>query len=52
MLGHGLLDRAIIEVGPPAGIAKAFEELFDTKIAATKIACKKARQQLGWPPRT
>ena len=51
MLSHGLPDRTIIEAGPPAGIVKAFEELFDAKIAATKIACKDARQKLGWPAR-
>ena len=51
MLSHGLPDRTIIEAGPPAGIVQAFEELFDTKIAATQIACKDARQKLGWPAR-
>ena len=51
MLSHGLPDRKIIEAGPPAGIVQAFEELFDTKIAATQIACKDARQKLAWPAR-
>ena len=49
LLSHGLPDRSIIESGPPAQIAKAFAELFTEKIAATKIACAKARQELGWP---
>ena len=51
LLSHGLPDRKIIEGGPPPGLVKAFEEFFDTKIAATNIACKKARQKLGWPAR-
>ena len=51
MLSHGLPDREIIEGGPPKGITEAFQELFDAKIAATKIACVEARQKLGWPPR-
>ena len=51
LLSHGLPDRSIIESGPPEQIAKAFAELFTDKIAATKIACAKARQQLGWPAR-
>ena len=41
-----------IESGPPDQIAKAFDELFDDKIATTKIACAKARQALRWPART
>ena len=51
LLSHGLPDRSIIESGPPEQIAKAFDELFSKKIATTKIACAKARQQLGWPAR-
>ena len=51
LLSHGLPDRSIIESGPPEQIAKAFAELFTDKIAATKIACAKARQELGWPAR-
>ena len=51
LLSHGLPDRSIIESGPPEQIAKAFAELFTEKIAATKIACAKARQELGWPAR-
>ena len=51
LLSHGLPDRSIIESGPPEQIAKAFDELFAEKIAATKIACAKARQELGWPAR-
>ena len=44
-------DRDVIESGPPEAIAGAFKELFEEKIAATKLACPKARQELGWPPR-
>ena len=51
LLSHGLPERAIIESGPPKEIADAFDELFSSKIASTKIACAKAREELGWPPR-
>ena len=51
LLSHGLPDRELIESGPPADIAKAFKTLFETKIAKTKIACKKAREKMNWPPR-
>ena len=51
LLSHGLPDRAIIEAGPPEDIVKAFKELFVDKIASTKIACAKARKELGWPIR-
>ena len=51
LLSHGLPDRAIIEGGPPEKIRKAFEEMFSAKIAATKEACVRARQDLGWPAR-
>ena len=51
LLSHGLPERTIIESGPPEQIAKAFAELFTDKIAATKIACAKAREDLGWPAR-
>ena len=51
LLSHGLPDRNIIEAGPPEQIAKAFDELFADKIATTKTACVKARQELGWPAR-
>ena len=51
LLSHGLPDRSIIEPGPPEQLAKAFAELFTDKVAATKIACAKARQELGWPAR-
>jgi hypothetical protein len=51
LLGHGLPDREIIESGPPEEITKAFEELFTAKIATTKIACAKARKEMGWPVR-
>ena len=46
MLSHGLPERKIIEAGPPEGIVNAFEELFDAKIASTKMACKEAHQKL------
>ena len=51
LLSHGLPDRSIIESGPPQELAKAFDELFTGKIAATKIACAEARLALGWPAR-
>ena len=51
LLSHGLPDRNIIESGPPEEITEAFDELFTAKIAATKIACAKARAELGWPAR-
>ena len=51
LLSHGLPDRSIIESGPPEQIAKAFDELFADKIAATKIAGARARQALGWRAR-
>ena len=46
-----LPDRKIIESGPPEEITKAFDELFTAKIAATKIASAKAREEMGWPAR-
>ena len=51
MLSHGLPEREVIESGPPESIAAAFKELFKDKIAATKVACAKAREELGWPAR-
>jgi len=50
-LSHGLPDRSIVEKGPPEQIAKAFKEMFAKKIAKTKVACAKARAQMGWPCR-
>ena len=51
LLSHGLPDRDVIESGPPEAIAGAFKELVEEKIAATKLVCPKARQELGWPLR-
>ena len=51
LLSHGLPDRGIIVLGPPQELAKAFDEVFTEKIAATKIACAEARLALGWPAR-
>ena len=51
LLSHGLPEREVIESGPPEEIAKAFQELFADKIAKTKIACAKAREEMGWPSR-
>ena len=51
LLSHGLPKREIIESGPPEAIASAFEQLFEEKIKATKIACAAARDELGWPKR-
>ena len=44
-------EKEIIEGGPPEEIVKAFKELFTDKIAKTKIACAKAREEMGWPAR-
>ena len=44
-------EREVIESGPPEEIANAFQELFADKIAKTKIACAKAREEMGWPSR-
>ena len=46
LLSHGLPDRSIIESGPPQELAKAFDELFTEKIAATKIAVVEPRVML------
>ena len=51
LLSHGLPSRELIEGGPPEEISTALDELFAKKIAATKIACAKARKQLKWPAR-
>ena len=51
LLSHGLPKRAILESGPPEAIAQAFKDLFEEKIKTTKIACAKARKEMGWPPR-
>ena len=51
MLSFGLPERAVLEGGPPEDITDAFKELFDHKIATTKIACAAARKKLGWPAR-
>ena len=51
LLSHGLPSRELIEGGPPEEISTALDELFVKKIAATKIACAKARKQLKWPAR-
>ena len=51
MLSFGLPDREIIEGGPPESIASALQEMFSGKIAATKQACARAREAMGWPPR-
>ena len=37
--------------GMTMAITKALEELFSSKIEVTRIACVKARRELGWPPR-
>ena len=51
LLSHGLPEREVIESGPPEEIAKAFQELFAENIAKAKIACAKARGEMGWPSR-
>jgi len=45
----GCPDRSIIEGGPPAVMMELFQELFGDKVARTKIACREARADLGWP---
>jgi hypothetical protein len=52
LLSHGLPDRAIIEGGPPESITEAFQELFTEKIASTRLACARARADMGWLPRS
>ena len=52
LLSHGLPDRKIIEASPPESISNAFDQLFKKKIASTKIACARARSEMGWPART
>jgi hypothetical protein len=51
LLSHGLPDRKVIEGGPPQSITDAFDELFKQKISSTKLACRRARAEMGWPPR-
>ena len=51
LLSHDLPYRDIIEGGPPENITNAFEEMFSEKIAATKVACARAREALRWPAR-
>ena len=51
LLSHGMPDRSIIEGGPPESITDAFQELFSEKITATKLACARARREMGWPAR-
>ena len=51
LLSHGMPEREVIESGPPEEIVQAFQELFADKIAKTKIACTKAREEMGWPSR-
>ena len=51
LLSHGLPKREVIEGGPPQQILEAFDELFETKIQETKVACANARSELKWPAR-
>ena len=51
MLSHGLPSRKVIEGGPPEAWLAELDELFKSKIAETKVACAKARAELGWPAR-
>ena len=41
----------LVEEGVKDLAVAAFKELFEHKIVATKIACVKAREELGWPAR-
>ena len=52
LLSHGLPERKLIESGPPAETVKAFQDLFGDKIAETKLACARAREEMQWPPHT
>ena len=51
MLSHGLPSREVIEGGPPEAWLAQLDNLFKDKIAKTKVACAKARAELGWPAR-
>ena len=51
LLSHGEVDRQVIENGPPESLLEAWDELFVKKIKTTKVACAKAREELGWPAR-
>ena len=51
LLSFGLPRRDIIEGGPPEDITEAFDKFFAQKIAQTKTACAKARQEMRWPSR-
>ena len=51
LLSHGLPSRELIEGGPPEAWLSELDELFKDKIAKTKVACEKAREELGWPAR-
>jgi hypothetical protein len=52
LLSHGLPSRDVIESGPPEGWLTELDSVFGDKIAKTKVACAKARAELGWPART
>ena len=51
LASFGLSDkiREIIETGPPAELIGTFDKLFSEKAAASRIAAREARRQLGWP---
>ena len=51
LLSFGLPNRDIIEGGPPEAITAAMDKFFTKKITATKAACARAREEMGWDPR-
>ena len=51
LLSFGLPSRDIIEGGPPDEITASFKKFFTKKIADTKAACARAREDMGWAPR-
>ena len=51
LLSFGLPKREIIEGGPPEETTEAFNKFFTDKIAYTKKACIKAREEMGWGQR-
>ena len=51
LLSFGLPSRDTIEGGPPEAITAAMDKFFTKKITATKAACARAREEMGWAPR-
>ena len=51
LLSFGLPQRAVLEGEPPEALVESHKHFFEEKIEATKLACRAAREKLGWPPR-